>query len=344
MLADVNLDMVGENTELLHSRLIVTENPFSIPSCVDDVVADMLAMVDGVDVRTPRGSQSAFHYRHTPYSGGSDHMMFIDRGIASVMLSHDPDYTHHTSEDTPDKVDPVELERCELLAAGTLWHLANLSEPQALDLAWLTSAGATARVEAAARRVRGWITEASPAQRAERAAAADSALAVCAQREQLALESVLDHYDRRDAAASPALARLVAEQCARLRSHVEAVRHALTVEFGDGTESARAPAELAAKGDARRVLRRTVGPLAFGLQERLLPAERVAWYATPAFPFAAGERRFELVNLANTGATLSEIGELYAAEFEPVDAADIARFFEDLESLGLVQLQKNQGD
>jgi hypothetical protein len=339
VLADMNLDMVGEHTELLHSRLIVTKSPFSIPTCVDEVVADMLAMVDGLEVRTPRGSRAAFNYRHAPYSGGSDHVMFIDRGVPSAMFSHDPDYTHHTSEDTPDKVDPVELERCELVATGALWTLANLDERRALELAWLASAGASARLDEAARRVRDWALTAVGAERERLAREADAALASAGEREELALESVLVHFDLRDAAASPALARLVAEQRAGLQARLAGLRRALARELG------LEPATLAAAagaGDERRVQRTTRGPLAFDLQERHLPAERAAWYS--GGPFASGERRFELLNLANTGATLAEIRTLFAAALGPVDAADVARFFEDLETLGPVELVPAPGD
>ena len=125
-LANMNMDMVGEHLELLHSKLILTRVPDSLPSVVNDVVAHMAEMVDGMDIRTSRGSLSAFNYRVTPYSGGSDHMMFIDLDIPGVMFSHSPDYTHHTSENTPDKVDPVELERCEIIATAAMFYLSNL--------------------------------------------------------------------------------------------------------------------------------------------------------------------------------------------------------------------------
>ncbi|HEU5210854.1 MAG TPA: DUF4910 domain-containing protein, partial [Longimicrobiales bacterium] len=145
-LANLNLDMVGEKLELLHSKMTLTRTPSSIPSALNDVVENMAQMVDEMDVRTPRGSQSAFNYRVTPYSGGSDHNMFIDRKIPGMMVNHSPDYTHHTSEDTPDKVDPVELERSEIIAAGAAWYLANLQPEQAIDLAHLTAANGAARV------------------------------------------------------------------------------------------------------------------------------------------------------------------------------------------------------
>jgi len=95
VLANLNLDMVGENTELLHSQLQLTRTPASLPSAVNDAVANVAAQVAGTDIRTPRGSQSVMNWRMTPYQGGSDHMMFIDRRIPGIMFTHEPDYTHH---------------------------------------------------------------------------------------------------------------------------------------------------------------------------------------------------------------------------------------------------------
>ena len=145
-LANINMDMVGEHLELIHSKLVLTRVPDSVPSVVNDVVAHMAEMVDGMDIRTPRGSLSAFNYRVTPYSGGSDHMMFIDLDIPGVMFSHSPDYTHHTSEDTPDKVDPVELERCEIIATAVMLYLSNLEPEEAVQLAALSAAKGAGRI------------------------------------------------------------------------------------------------------------------------------------------------------------------------------------------------------
>lgn len=144
VLAGLNMDMVGEDLELLHSRLIITRTPDSLPTAMDDLVGAMAEMVDRMEVRTPRGGASTFNWALTPYSGGSDHMMLIDRKIPAVMFSHTPDYTHHTSEDTPDKVDPVELERCELIATGAAWRLANPDEKLQQDLLALVEADGAA--------------------------------------------------------------------------------------------------------------------------------------------------------------------------------------------------------
>jgi hypothetical protein len=161
-LANLNMDMVGEHPELVHSYLILTRTPASIPSCLNDVIDNMAAMVDNIEVRTPRGSRSVFNYRVTPYSGGSDHMMFIDRKVPGIMFSHS-DYTHHTSEDTPDKVDPVELERCEILSLSAMWYLANLEGPQAAATVHLLNAKTAERFGEAVRRVNAMVAGASGA-------------------------------------------------------------------------------------------------------------------------------------------------------------------------------------
>ncbi|MFC1733158.1 DUF4910 domain-containing protein [candidate division KSB1 bacterium] len=158
-LASINMDMVGEHLEIIHTNMNFTRTPKSIPSALNDVVENMAQMVDRMDIRTPRGSLSRFNYRMTPYSGGSDHNVFIDRKIPSIMFGHG-DYTHHTSEDTPDKVDPVELERAEIIGAATFLYLANLDRDQAVDLALLTGAGASGILGRAAQKARDYVRRA----------------------------------------------------------------------------------------------------------------------------------------------------------------------------------------
>jgi hypothetical protein len=190
MLAMLNLDMVGEHLEFLHSTLVLTRTPASLPSAVNDVVANMAEMVDRLDVRTPRGSLSRMNWRMTPYSGGSDHMMFIDRGIPGVMFTHDPDYTHHTSEDTPDKVDPVELERSEIVATAAMLYLSDLSAVEAVDLVHLTAANGAARLGGALRQARQRMLAAGAA-RQDAFAEARNALVHAGRQERDAVRSVL---------------------------------------------------------------------------------------------------------------------------------------------------------
>jgi aminopeptidase YwaD len=323
VLANLNMDMVGEDLELLHSRLILTRTPDSVPSCLNDVVLDMAHMVDAMDVRTPRGGAGVFNWRMTPYSGGSDHMMFLDRKVPAIMFSHDPDYTHHTSEDTPDKVDPVELERCELIATGAAWFLANLDEAQALDLVTLTGAGALARAGGAVRLARAAersdldrTREPLPVLRALRARIAHGSAAV---------QSVLDFHAGEDTALA----------VQRWRHELDALPDrlwpAVATWFG-----AEAVAHTWGDGGLGRCARRlTRGPLDFGLPESRLPPEDIAALHASA-PFD-GDVRFELVNFIGDHRDVEEIAHRLGVEFRrEVTAEQVAAYLDALVKVGVV--------
>ncbi|HXV90080.1 MAG TPA: DUF4910 domain-containing protein [Gemmatimonadales bacterium] len=326
MLANMNLDMVGEHLEILHSSLVLTRTPASLPSAVNDVVRNMAEMVDRMDVRTPRGSLSRMNWRVTPYSGGSDHMMFIDRKVPGVMFTHDPDYTHHTSEDTPDKVDPVELERSEIIATATMLYLSDLSPLEGVDLVHLTAANGAARLGEAMRRARQRLLAATGAARQEAWAEARNALVHAARQERDAARSVLTFQGAapvRDAVAS-AERRLAAQEAA-LTDELRAAARAAGLAT---TERPRAAAP-------RVPVRLTRGPLDFGLPESRLPPERAAWYRGD-MPLG-DDARFELVNFIDGRRSISEIRDALAAEFGPVALEAVARYLEDLVSVGVVR-------
>lgn len=328
VLADINMDMVGEHPELLHSRMNITTNPASLPSVLDDVVADMAAMVDATDIRTPRGSLSAFNYRVTGYSGGSDHMMFIDRKVPGVMIGHS-DYTHHTSEDTPDKVDPVELERSELLAAGALWYLANLTPAQGVDLAYLAAANGAGRLGAAVHRGVGWIRAADDPVMAW--VEAQNLLDHALDGERRRLASVLafqDDHSVRDVARR--LDAQLAEQHAGLFAVLRDDARAA------GVATSAPPPPLDGAGDDRVPVRTTRGPLDFGLPASRLDGERAAWYTSAANPIR-GARAFELVNFIDGERTVAGIRNALSAEFGPVPASAVARYIEDLVRVGAAE-------
>lgn len=331
-LANLNMDMVGENLELIHSKMKITRTPSSIPSALNDVVENMALMVDGMDVRTPRGSQSVFNYRLTPYSGGSDHNMFIDRGIPGMMLSHDPDYTHHTSEDTPDKVDPVELERSSLIATGTTWYLANLSPEQGVDLAYLVGAGSSRRLGEAARVARAQLLGpgAGPDGSAERWSESQNRLDHALAWERAALRSVLQFNSA--AAVRDAVALHEEQLVAQHRVLSGGLRQAAATIGARGER----PVALRADRDPRVPARLTRAPLESGLPASALPADRAAWYSSSDYPLR-GSLAFELVNFVDGKRTVAQIRDALSAQFAPVPVAAVGRFLDDLASLGIVE-------
>lgn len=325
-LANLNLDMVGEHLEFIHSELILTQTPASIPSVLNDVVADLAAMVDAMEVRTPRGSLAKFNYEVIPYSGGSDHMMFIERKIPGMMFSHRPDYTHHTSEDTPDKVDPAQLERCEIIATGAMWYLANLSERQAIDLVYLCGANRQQRLGLAARRARAAMVDATDGKLAETWRQAKNLLEHETRWAGEAVASVLTFH------RSPEVERHVAWMTGQLQQQRDA--HLDHLHEAMEARSVEEPAE--AERDDRVPVRTTRGPLAFDLPERALPPDRAAWYKADDFPLNANQR-FELINFVDSRRSVSAIRDALSAEYGPLALATVRRYLEDLVRAGMLR-------
>lgn len=329
VLGNMNLDMVGENLELIHTRMILTRTPASIPSVMNDVVENMAAMVTGMDIRTPRGSLSFPNIALTPYSGGSDHNIFIDRKIPGMMLGHSPDYTHHTSEDTPDKVDPVELERSEILAAATFWYLASLSPEEGVELAFLAGARAAHRMGEAARAGIREVLDADAPELGQAWAEAENRIRHAKAWVQTALRDILNF------AEAPEVAMAVEGQLALLDRQAQGLMTSLSdAARTRGAAGPRAPA-LARAMDPRIPVRLTRGPLAGGLPADRLDPERAAWYVTP--DALAGSYPFELVNFVDGRRDITAIRDALSAEFGPVSTARVARYLEDLVEAGLAE-------
>lgn len=135
-IAVLNLDMVGEELFKTNSRLRITRTPESLPSFLNDLVENVAAQTAAANLTDPAGTKNLFHYEVTPYDPGSDHDMFNDStvGVPALMFGHWPDWTHHTSEDTVDKVDPTTLKRVGVLATAAALWLATADETQARGL------------------------------------------------------------------------------------------------------------------------------------------------------------------------------------------------------------------
>jgi hypothetical protein len=108
----VNLDMVGADQCKSGSVLKVYRTPFSLPTTLNNVVGHWLQHPDvrKGDVREG-GSISPRVYDYVRYGAGSDHFMFTDSTvkIPAIMLNQDPDKFYHTSTDSIDKLDTVQM-------------------------------------------------------------------------------------------------------------------------------------------------------------------------------------------------------------------------------------------
>jgi hypothetical protein len=67
-----------------------------------------------------------------PWEGGSDHDVFIERGIPAVLFWHFTDFAYHTSLDRLENVDPEEMRRTGVAILATALSMAD-PEPADLD-------------------------------------------------------------------------------------------------------------------------------------------------------------------------------------------------------------------
>ncbi len=92
-------------------------------------------------------AKSGWIVRTNPYEGGSDHTVFGQAGIPSVLDWHFTDRYYHTNLDTPDKTSPGEMRNVGVSVAASAWLLASASEAQALSVARLIADAGRARLD-----------------------------------------------------------------------------------------------------------------------------------------------------------------------------------------------------
>ena len=124
VLANINMDMVGEDTVKTNSRFYFTKAPDSVPSFLEVLLTDVLAQTREADLYAQTGTRNYWVPEAIPYAQGSDHDVFLGLGIPSTMLGHDPDWTHHSSEDKIDKTDASEFTRVGVFATASAYWLA----------------------------------------------------------------------------------------------------------------------------------------------------------------------------------------------------------------------------
>lgn len=333
-LGNINLDMVGEHLELLHSTMMIRSTPTSNPSVLNDVVAHMTSSLDQLDIRISRGSRSAHNFRVTEYSGGSDHMMFNALHIPGLMINH-TDWAHHTSEDTPEKVDPVQLQRSEMIALSSFLYLSDLTDKEAIDLAWYAGANRAERLAQAGHQAHRRLRAVTAEELRREWAEVENMLRHALRWEQDAVATILNFRDTskvRDAVIG--VQERLSDQHRQLVSHIRS--EISTRGVGDVE-----PPRLEARPDDRVPHRLTRGPLQSSnpsVPERDLPEKRASWYASDANPLSS-MHRMEIVNFMDGERTISDIRHAVSAAYGPVPTAAVARFVNDLVAVGVVTVR-----
>lgn len=128
IIANINLDMIGEDTVKTNSRFYATRTPDSVPSYLDALLTDVMQQTRNANLYAPSGTRHYWQPEMIDYTQGSDHDIFNGLGIPSSMFGHDPDWTHHSSEDNIDKTDPSEFRRVGTMAGAAAWWMASADQ------------------------------------------------------------------------------------------------------------------------------------------------------------------------------------------------------------------------
>jgi aminopeptidase YwaD len=158
--ANINEDMVGEALAKNRSLFNLERSPHSLPSYLGDVLESIVRWVgetqkeneefegDLPPIVSPTGTKDPFYYAITGFTGGSDHIVFLDGGVRvpSVMFICWPDMWYHTSGDTPDKSDPTQLKRTVFIGAAAAAFLANAGSAEVQKIAAETAGRALGRL------------------------------------------------------------------------------------------------------------------------------------------------------------------------------------------------------
>ena len=349
----INLDMVGTPADL--SVLQVILNPASSASVLDRVITAAADWAAGLPGHEPRGTTGPMNYRVVPYSGGSDHYMFIDGaiGVPSVMLNTWPDPYYHSSEDTPDRVDPTSLYRSTLLATAAAWSLARLDVAAVDPLLELQVAGSLSRLTLDQERV---VTMLEGIERQM----ADVDLALLVRDAGDMLEAQLDREMRSvssvlrllpaaaDSATAAAFQGAVTRAHARLEAHGNIIRtRVMETELRRIAEAAgRFPlpqllpiARIPGREEAGAIMleRTTRGPISDDWFLDHLPAARRSWYqeGEGSGLWRQSTLRYEIVNHITGTRSALDIWQAVNAAYGPITLESIVTFLQDLQAAGL---------
>jgi len=156
--ANINEDMVGEGLIKNNSYFRLIAAPCSLPTCLTDVLSAFVEWVGATQemmdqavlkpIVSPSGSRDPFYYSIDPYSGGSDHIVFVDGGVRvpANFFNVWPDMWYHTSGDTPDKSDTTQLKRAVFLSVAGAVFLANAGSVEVEKMIAETSTRALSRI------------------------------------------------------------------------------------------------------------------------------------------------------------------------------------------------------
>jgi hypothetical protein len=356
--ANINEDMVGEALIKNRSFFNLEKSPYSLPSYLGDVLESIVRWVGETQkeneefrgfelpIVSPNGTRDPFYYAITRFTGGSDHIVFVDGGVRvpAVMFICWPDMWYHSSGDTPDKSDSTQLKRVVVIGAAAAAFLANAGPEETPKIIAEASGRGLGRLGLEKVRAEKMITEAENAKINEAFKEALNIINQAIDREKEAL-STIRFFIRGEAG----LEGLVKSKLVGL----DALRQSVLREV-DETYRLRCvkanlkPQKPALTEDETRAMKlvpvRTEKMKGYfdGFEfyqklRELLEAKKLS----PAF-YQLGRSDSEVRNFIDGKRSLLDIRNAVSAEYGPVAVKAIESYVEMLETMGYVKIEKKE--
>jgi hypothetical protein len=156
-----SLDMTGEDTSTTSGTFLIEKSPD--PSAVWERPSDPHTEwgKTNVDASSLKGDllndlhlavcqrlarRDGWIVKTNPYEGGSDHTVFGEAGIPSVLDWHFTDRYYHTNADRPDKTSAIEMRRVATAVGVSALLLASTDANEASAIAHVIAAAGAARM------------------------------------------------------------------------------------------------------------------------------------------------------------------------------------------------------
>jgi hypothetical protein len=349
--ANINLDMVGEDIVKNRSFFNMERSTWSSPTYLNDVLESLFEWLGRtqkesgeygaaeIPVVSPNGSRQPFYYFISEYTGGSDHIVFLDGGVKvpSLMLIAWPDMWYHTSGDTVDKADATQLKRVAFLTSSAAVFLGSAGPREAQIMMSETANRGLSRIGKDKLRAERMILNADAKVLAETARDAVNVVTQGCVREKDALATI-KFFIRND----PALDSL-------LKARVQALDSVMKVAAAD----VERVYEQRAAAEGQKYQRPAPTPDEVRLS-RIVPvrtSRMQGYFDAAAFraalkdlkdlpAYSLQRNEYEVRNFIDGRRSILDIRNGVSAEYDPIPLKDVENFMLVLEKAGFVELQK----
>jgi len=356
IIADLNFDMEGLRLSTSGSFWVMHRTPDTFPSFLNDLGASIMEFVANLNIErvryrsggygftlpviSPNGSLDPFYILVDKHYGASDHVVYLQNGIPSVMFITWPDMWYHSSQDTPDKLDPTQFKRAAVVGIGAMSVLTSADDAMGAKVAAESIARGSERMGQAERKGLGYLADVTdPAALAEAYKEARNAVRHQAETEESVVlsASVLFNNPAEGKKKLESLAKLVDQRAAALQNEVTAFYRLRADEMKVRASQLAMTAE--EKQASRTMVERLGGQSrgfgGFGRRgafANLAEEDRAAMRKVPQHMTS------ELNILISQSKSILEIRDFLSGEFEPLPLADLMAYLRVMEKLGAVKL------